>query len=489
MAPRLSGLGCDCARAPMSYADAKRQTLGALGSTLTTDARQVYGGVTTGATAAGIATSVGFDVAGAIGAGAAAGSVVPIIGTAIGAIVGLLASGVLNHRTDPEVGNFNQAIALYKSNPTSVVNIANKYLVLAGLFDLLPGQIKGNIPIYKKYGRMGEQRFVTDMVQQIYTAAQSGRITNSDTPLTVMSKVVQPWIDSWGFGPMTDANAQMITYILIGMIADYVTGNQRAWYAVGGDFPFANLPPFSLPQPVAPPAPPPPIAVAPPVIPVAPPVAAPAPCMAPYQWNGTRCVLPAAPPAPVPTATSCAAPYVWNGTQCVLPVSAIPPPPPPPPAATAPPTNYSPVGTDAAGNPIFANAQGVLYSWTGTAMQIFNGQLAAGNSSAAQMQAALQNALSQGQSAQQAAAAALQQAQSAGVAVTPQLQQQVAAQVDATQAAPIQPVTAGIGGSLGNTAAIISIAATVLGLMFATAHPAPRRGKRRRARAGRSPRG
>lgn len=533
MAPRtLAGLGCGagCAgprAAPLSYAAAKQQTLGALGSGLTTATRQVYGGVTTGAAAAGITTAIGTSIAGAIGAGAAAGSVVPIIGTAIGAIVGLLASGILNHKSDPEVANFNQAIALYKQNPTSVIDIANKYLVLAGLFDLQSSQVKGNIPIYKKYGRMGEQRFTTDMVQQIYNAAQTGQITNSDTPLTVMSKVVQPWIDSFGFGPMTDANAQMITYVLIGMIADYVTGNQRVWSAVGGQFPFANLPPFSLPQPVAPP---PPVAALPPPVQTA----APAPqtddqvlaaqgwqrvgtdsghgiyakkgiagqyawvngslvpsvqsstaagCMPGALWNGTQCVMPGPVLGPVPTVGSCTAPYVWNGTQCVLPNNAIPPSPPP--ASTAPPASYSPVGSDSAGNAIYANAQGVLYSWTGTGMQIFNGQLAAGNSSAAQMQAALQNALAQGQSAQQAAAAALQQAQSAGVAITPALQQQVAAQVDATQAAPIQPIAAGVGSGLGNTAAIISIAATVLGLMFATARPAASAGtgKKRRRRA------
>jgi hypothetical protein len=185
-----------------------------------------------------------------------------------------------------------------------------------------------------------------------------------------------------------------------------------------------------------------------------------------------------------PNSSTCASPYVWNGTQCVLPNAAVPAQPAQ--STAAPPTNYSQVGTDSAGNTIYANAQGVLYSWTGTGMQIFSGQLATGNSSAAQMQAAIQNALAQGQSSQQAAAAALQQAQTAGVAVTPQLQQQVAAQVDATQTAPVQPIAAGVGSgsSLGNTAAIISIAATVLGLMLATAHPAKQpRVRKRRPRA------
>jgi hypothetical protein len=182
-------------------------------------------------------------------------------------------------------------------------------------------------------------------------------------------------------------------------------------------------------------------------------------------------------------ALSCTTPYVWNGTQCVLPNAAVPPSSAPP--AGTPPAGFTVVGNDSSGNPIFANPQGVLYSWTGSGMQLWSGQLASSSSAAAQMQAALQNALAQGQSAQQAAAAALQQAQSAGVAVTPQLQQQVATQTQATQAAPI---AAGVGGglSLSSTASMLSIAAAVVGLMFATAHPAgrtPRRRSRGRRRA------
>lgn len=527
------GVCSDCAAPHVGYEAARGQRLGALGaSAAIAVGKQAYTGIGTGATVASVSTAIGTSVATAIGAGAAAGSVVPIIGTAIGAIVGLLASGILNHKTDPEVGNFNQAIALYKQNPTSVVNIANKYLVLAGLFDLQPGQIKGNIPIYKRYGRMGEQRFVTDLVTRIYNAAQIGQITAADTPLTIMSRIVQPWIDSFGFGTMTDNNADMITLILIGMIADYVTGNQKVWSAVGGQFPFGSVPPFALPQLAAPPP--------------APPANPQAQCSAPYVWNGSQCVLPNAPAPTVPAAVTqltdeqvlatlgwhkngtdasghglyskagvpglfawidgnleptaislgavsgagrCSAPYVWNGTQCVLPNNALPPatqgwtvtagegtPPPVP-------SNYTAVGADANGRTIYASPQGVLYSATPSGLQIFSGQLASGNSAAAQMQAALQNSLAQGQSSQQAAAAALQQAQSAGVAVTPQLQQQVAAQVDATQAAPVQPIAAGTGMSLGTTASVVSIVAAVLGLAFATARPVKQPGRRRRRAA------
>lgn len=463
--------GCpDCA--PLNYEATKRQALGALGAAAILG--QTVSGVKAGTTAAGVSTAIGTSVAGAIGAGAAAGSVVPIIGTAIGALVGLFASGVLNHRADPEVQNFNQASALYRQNPESVLNIADKYLVLAGLFDLLPGQIKGNIPIYKKYGRMGEYRFVTDMCTRIYQAAQAGQITGTDTPQTVMARIVQPWIDAWGYGPMVDSNADMITLTILGMVAEYLAGAQTRWVAVKGDYPFGGLPKFALPQPVA--ALPAPAAQVPAnAIPT---------CPAGYVWNGTQCVLRASAPVVPQTAGSCSAPYVWNGSQCVLPLGATPPasalPPsiaPANPSAKQVPGGYTVVGADSNGNAVFANPQGVLYQYTASGMQMFSGQLASNSSAAAQMQAAIQNALTQGMSAQQAAAAALQQGQSAGVAITPQLQQQVAAQTDATQAAPVQATTAGF--SLGNTAAILSIGATLLGLAFATARPARGRGRRR----------
>src|SRR5258707_1197034 len=102
--------------------------------------------------------------------GATVGSVIPGVGQAIGAVVGA-AIGFIDsafNRVDAENMNFQQAMAIANANgPEAVLQIANKYLVLAGLFDLTPNQIKGNIPIYKKYGHMGEQRFVTDLVNVV----------------------------------------------------------------------------------------------------------------------------------------------------------------------------------------------------------------------------------------------------------------------------------------------------------------------------------
>jgi hypothetical protein len=182
-----------------------------------------------------------------------AGPIGAAIGAAIGAVGGAIA-GSLN-KTDPENLNFNQAVALWQANPNNVYAIGNKYLPLAGLFDL--SLSNPHIPIYQKYGRMGEAKFVVDLVNKVYQAAQSGQITANDTVLTIMSRIVQPWIDSWGFGPMVDPHADMIQRLIVGLIADYVSGNQGSWRATGGDYPpqFASLPAFSLPTAAAAPTP------------------------------------------------------------------------------------------------------------------------------------------------------------------------------------------------------------------------------------------
>jgi len=404
--------------------------LGDLGATALIN--QGITGVKAGTAAAGLTSSIGAGVASAVGAGAAAGSVVPIIGTAIGAIVGLLASGVLSRKKDPEAANFDQAVALYRQNPQNVINIADKYLVLAGLFDLRADQIKGNIPIYKRYGRMGEQRFVTDMVSRIYQAGLSGQITANDTPQSVFAKVVQPWIDSFGYGPMTDSNADMITLILLGMTAEYLAGMQTRWQAIGGDNPFTSLPKFALPQPIAPP-PPVPAYAAP--APVATPTCAPG-----YTWNGSQCVAPLPPTTPTPgavvavpvTPTPTATP-----TRNVQPVAPVP---------SALPSGFTPVSADANGQTIFASPQGVLYQWNGQAFAQYTGSVGSGASVAAQVQAAIQTALAQGYTPAQAAQSAVAQTQASGTVVPPAIVTQAADQAAVTAAAP-QATAAAFGGT------------------------------------------
>jgi LPXTG-motif cell wall-anchored protein len=203
---------------------------------------------------AGLAPPVGAGSGAGAEIGAAQGAsigstILPGIGTAIGAIVGAIGGAIAGAlgKVDPENVNFDQAVAIYAQNPTAVYSIANPYLALAGLFDL---NIQTNIPIYRKFGHMGEAAFVVWLCNTVYQAAQAGKITASDTALTVMSKVVQPAINAWGFGPMNDPHAAVINALIVAMILQYTEGAQHNWVDVGGTYPtqFNSIPPFALPS-------------------------------------------------------------------------------------------------------------------------------------------------------------------------------------------------------------------------------------------------
>lgn len=197
--------------------------------------------------------ATGSDALNGAEAGAAIGSVVPVVGTLagglIGGAIGALSSAFGPGEKDPENVNFEGMKNAYNANPNqqTINQIGDKYLPLAGLFDLRNGQIKGNIPIYNQYGRMGEQRFVTDMTGQINKALASGAISRSDNAQTIMNKVVNPWMNSFGKGAWTDTNSNAIKADIQGMVDDYINGRTGSWKAVGGDNPFTNLPAFGSP--------------------------------------------------------------------------------------------------------------------------------------------------------------------------------------------------------------------------------------------------
>jgi hypothetical protein len=201
--------------------------------------------------AAVVPVGQGAGAGAAIGAseGASIGSAIPVIGTAVGAIVGAAIGAIAGsiNKMDPEQRNFDQAIALWQQNPAAVFNILNKYLALAGFFDLTQSQA-GKIRIYRKYGRMGEQAFTNDMTAQIRNAVANGTIGPADTAFTIYSKVILPWEDEWQYGPEPpNPHSGFMDNLLTGMIWDYTLGNQKNWTARSGDYPFASLPPFTLP--------------------------------------------------------------------------------------------------------------------------------------------------------------------------------------------------------------------------------------------------
>jgi len=219
------------------YANIPRVTLRGFGATSAN--ASIWSGPPVGA-GSGKGAEIGAEQGASLGT-----QIAPGIGTAIGAVVGAIGGAIAGaiHKTDPEVGNFNAAVSLWQSNPDQVYYIADKYLVLAGLFDLSLNN--PHIPIYQKFGRMGEQKFTQWLIQTVYNAAMNGQISSNDTAFTIMSRIVQPAINAWGYAPMNDPHGDLINRIMIGMIWDYITANTGAWRAVGGDLPNWS-PPFPV---------------------------------------------------------------------------------------------------------------------------------------------------------------------------------------------------------------------------------------------------
>jgi len=208
--------------------------------------------------------ATGSDALAGASTGAAIGSVVPGIGTAIGALVGgaagALSSVFGNGRVAPENANWvgytgaqNQVIdqmkqagatpeQIQQAEDSLASRVSNPYGALAGYFDLRDNQIKGNNPLYQQYGRMGEQKFTNDLVNQINDARSKGVIGANDSASDIYNKVVNPWENSWGKGTSTDANAGAMQGLITQMISQYEGGTAKNnWLGRSGDQAFANL--------------------------------------------------------------------------------------------------------------------------------------------------------------------------------------------------------------------------------------------------------
>lgn len=171
--------------------------------------------------------------------GAAVGTMIlPGIGTVIGAVGGAIAGGISsafgNGRVDPENQNFEGYTQAYNKAPPGqqsqlAQSVENPYTVLAGYFDLRDNQLKGSNPIYKTYGRMGEQQFTNDLVNQVRLGQAHG-ITD---PQSMMSSVVQPWLQS--FGDWQDSNKGAMTSLIQNMTGQIMSGTYtKNFKAVGG---------------------------------------------------------------------------------------------------------------------------------------------------------------------------------------------------------------------------------------------------------------
>jgi hypothetical protein len=171
-------------------------------------------------------------------AGAAIGSVVPVVGTLVGGLVGgavgALSSAFGNGKVDPENQNFEGYTQAFNKAPAAqqgqiAASLQNPYLPLSGYFDLRSNQMKGQNPIYTTYGRMGEQKFTTDLISKVSQAKSAG-LTD---PTQVFNSVVQPWLNS--MGTWNDSNKAAMTGLLQNMTGQVLSGSyQQNFKAIGG---------------------------------------------------------------------------------------------------------------------------------------------------------------------------------------------------------------------------------------------------------------
>lgn len=203
--------------------------------------------------------ATGSDALGGAEAGAEAGSAFGPVGTVVGAVVGAVGGAVASAfgpgEMDPENISWNNYAAAFDKNPGNV-NVASptqNYQALAGIFDA-----RGSaLPFYQKYGRMGENQFMTDMAGQINRAMQSGMISSSTSPSDIYSKVVEPWINSMSPSGWQATNTAKgapekgaVQNLLTNLIGEYQVGAQNQWIGVDGQQPFIGLSSFGGGPPV-----------------------------------------------------------------------------------------------------------------------------------------------------------------------------------------------------------------------------------------------
>jgi hypothetical protein len=191
-------------------------------------------------------------------AGAAFGPVGALLGGVIGGVAGAVASGFGPGEMDPENVNWDNYASAFDKNPQMVngASPTQNYQALAGIFDA-----RGTtIPFYQKYGRMGENQFLTAMTQEINNAVRAGTISSSSTPQQIYSSVVQPWINSMspnGWQPTNTVQGApeqgAIGNLITNLIGEYQAGAYNQWIGVGGQQPFSGLPSFGGGPPAAPP--------------------------------------------------------------------------------------------------------------------------------------------------------------------------------------------------------------------------------------------
>jgi hypothetical protein len=176
-------------------------------------------------------------------AGASIGSVIPGLGTIAGAVIGGAVGAASSlfgpGKEDPENANWDQYAAAYDKGGASAVQGATpsqNFQLLAGIFDAR----SSNLPFYQKYGRMGENRFMSDMTGKINQALAAGTISKTDSASAIYSKVVGPWINAMSPGGWQatstkegSAEKQAAQNMITGLIGQYQSGQITAKTPLG----------------------------------------------------------------------------------------------------------------------------------------------------------------------------------------------------------------------------------------------------------------
>lgn len=195
--------------------------------------------------------ATGSDALGGASTGAAIGTaVLPGIGTAVGGLiggaVGALSSVFGGGAVDPEskdVQNVINATAQSGNSTQAAQSASNPLLEMAGLFD----RHESTLPMYQQFGRQGESKFSTAMINKINDAYQSGQINGKSSPQDVYNQVVAPWVNGMGSGYSTTGTTYTATTqgLVQDMVTQYMNGSFRnQWKSVGGDAVAANAPAY-----------------------------------------------------------------------------------------------------------------------------------------------------------------------------------------------------------------------------------------------------
>lgn len=324
-------------------------------------------GLTLGQGASG-AVSIGANAATGAKVGSAFGPIGTGIGAAVGAIAGALGLGI-GKKAPYEFASYEQyktAAGKYRGweyNPKDL-NTAFVGLMRVGKTNNYPPRKYGG------YSEKDDDRFTSDLAKKVAGAVQSGVLGPNDTPDSVFSKVVEPWVASMVPGGRWDLNhpgGPESRWITRDLTDAYIAGLPITWQeAVNGAETEHPYPKFADV-----------ISSAPQFRAAAPP---PAPAPPPSATTPVQLVPTSAPPVPTQSPIFLPAPAA-AGSGITAPVSLAP-------------TNLSP------------------------------------SSAAPDMTALINGLLAQGASSQQAFTSAISQLASSGYNVTPQVQQAVGAQVE-----------------------------------------------------------